>query len=127
MVGHRALDFAGAAHRVGDAGEFCQHAVAGGLDDSAVMLADLRIDNFDEMRLEALVGAFLIRAHQARIPHDIGGEDRGETAGGSRVTIVRAALTPRAEFNLIRAERTNFMRRRSGFSRGGDAAAECNS
>src|SRR5437868_11332978 len=32
-VDHRALDFAGAAHRVDHAGEFRQHAVAGGLDD----------------------------------------------------------------------------------------------
>jgi hypothetical protein len=51
-VGHRALDFAGAAHRVDHAGEFRQHAVAGGLDDAAVILADLRIYKFDEMRLE---------------------------------------------------------------------------
>ena len=48
-VGHRALDFAGTAHRVDDAGEFRQHAVAGGLDDPAVMLADLRIDQFAQM------------------------------------------------------------------------------
>jgi hypothetical protein len=45
-VGHRALNFAGAAHRVDHAGEFRQHAVAGGLDDPAMMLADLRIDQF---------------------------------------------------------------------------------
>ena len=64
-VGHPALHLAGAAHRVDDAGEFHQHAVAGGLDDSAVMLADLRIDQFAQMRLEAFVRAFLIGAHQA--------------------------------------------------------------
>jgi hypothetical protein len=45
-VGHPALNFAGAAHRIDDAGEFRQHAVAGGLDDPAMMLADLRIDQF---------------------------------------------------------------------------------
>ena len=45
------------------------------------MLADLRIDELDEMRLEAFVRAFLIGTHQARIAHHIGGEDRGETAG----------------------------------------------
>jgi hypothetical protein len=32
------------------------------------MLADLRIDQFDEMRLEALVRAFLIGTHQVRLP-----------------------------------------------------------
>ena len=45
-VGHRALNLAGAAHRIDYAGEFRQHAVAGGLDDPAMMLADLRIDQF---------------------------------------------------------------------------------
>jgi hypothetical protein len=47
--------------RVDHAGEFRQHAVPGGLDDPAMMLADFRMDQFDEMRLEALVRAFLIR------------------------------------------------------------------
>ena len=45
------------------------------------MLADLRIKEFDEMRLEALVRPFLISTHQARIARHIGGEDRGKTAG----------------------------------------------
>jgi hypothetical protein len=36
------------------------------------------------MRLEELVSAFLVGTHQARIPHHIGGEDRGETAGSGR-------------------------------------------
>jgi len=83
-IDHRALDFAGAAHRVDHARKFREHAVAGCLDDPAVMLADLRIDQFDEMRLEAFVSAFLVGAHQARITHHVGREDRGETAGGAR-------------------------------------------
>ena len=32
-------------------------------------------------RLEALMRAFLVRLHQARITRDIGGKDRGKTAG----------------------------------------------
>ena len=48
------------------------------------MLADLRINEVDEMRLEALVRAFLVSAPQARLPRRIGGEDRGEAAGGGR-------------------------------------------
>ena len=62
------------------------------------MLTDLRIDHFVQMRLEAFVRAFLIRAHQARIPHHIGGEDRGETAGGGR-----GGHCSGPEFNLLRA------------------------
>jgi len=80
---HRALDFAGAAHRVDDAGEFRQHAVTGVLDDAAVMLADLRLDQFAQMRLEVLVRAFLVSAHKPRVAHHVSGEDCGETARGS--------------------------------------------
>ena len=58
------------------------------------MLADLGIDQFAQMRLEAFVRAFLIGAHQARIAHHIRGEDRGKTTGGSRSGIAQAALTP---------------------------------
>src|SRR5438270_13272470 len=50
-VGHRALNFGGAAHRVDHAGEFRQHPVTGGLDDPTPMLADLRIDHLAQMRL----------------------------------------------------------------------------
>jgi len=49
-----------------------------------VILADLRIDHFAQMRLEAFVRAFLIGAHQARIAHHIGGENRGQSTGGGR-------------------------------------------
>ena len=75
-VEHPALHLGDAAHSIDDAGEFREHAVAGGLDDPAMMLADLRIDEFGEMRLEAFVRAFLVRLHQARIAHHIGGEYR---------------------------------------------------
>jgi hypothetical protein len=47
---------------------FRQHAIANGLDDPAVMLLDLRIEQCDEMRLDAFVGSFLIRTHQASPP-----------------------------------------------------------
>ena len=46
------------------------------------MLANFRFDQFAKMRLDTLVRALLILAHQARIPHHIGREDRGKTAGG---------------------------------------------
>jgi len=93
-VGHRALNFARTAHSVDHTRELRQHAVAGGLDDPPVMLADLRIDQFAQMRLEAFVRAFLIRTHQARIAHHIGGEDRGETAGGGHSSVTPALRNP---------------------------------
>src|SRR6266404_4231183 len=42
--GHPALNLDPAQHRVGDAVEFDQHAVASSLDDSAAVLGDGRID-----------------------------------------------------------------------------------
>jgi len=108
-VGHRALNFTRTAHRVDDAGEFRQHAVAGGLDDPAMMLADLRIEQLDKMRLEPLVRAFLIGTHQARIARHIGRENRGETAGGGRGGHCSGGANFWAEFNLFRAEHGNFM------------------
>jgi K+ potassium transporter len=47
-------------------------------------MAQAHSDRFAQMRLEAFVRAFLIGTHQARIAHHMGGEDRGETAGGGR-------------------------------------------
>jgi hypothetical protein len=81
--GHRLLHFDRAAHRIDDAGKFHQQAVASGLDDAAPVLGDLGINKLAAQRLEPFERAFLVRTHQARIPRHIGGEDRGETAGGS--------------------------------------------
>ena len=43
-LGHRPLHLDRAAHRIDDARELDQQAVAGGLDDAAAVLGDLRID-----------------------------------------------------------------------------------
>jgi hypothetical protein len=40
-------------HRIDDARKFDKHAVAGGLDDAAVMLADLRIEEVAAKCFEA--------------------------------------------------------------------------
>jgi hypothetical protein len=47
--------------------------VPGGLDDAAMVLNDLRFDQLAAVGLETGERAFLIRAHQARVPGDIGG------------------------------------------------------
>src|SRR5437868_2924156 len=60
------------------------------------------------MRLDALVRAFLIGAHQARIAHHIGGEDRGKTAGGGRSGHCSGGDNFRTELNLLRAARRQF-------------------
>jgi len=55
------------------------------------MFGDFRIDEFAAQRFEAFERAFLVRPHQPRIPRDIGGEDRGETAGLAHVVASPAA------------------------------------
>ena len=80
-LGHRLLHLDRAAHRIDDAGELDQQAVAGGLDDAAVVLGDLRVDQLAAERFEPFERAFLVRPHQPRIARHIGGEDRGEAAG----------------------------------------------
>ena len=46
-AGHSALDLDRALDRVGNALELDQHAVAGGLDDPAVVLGDRRVDQLE--------------------------------------------------------------------------------
>jgi hypothetical protein len=93
-LGHRLLHRDRAAHRIDDARKLHQHAVAGSLDDAAVMLRDLRIEKLAAQRFEAFERAFLVSPHQPRIPRHIGGEDRGETAGLAHVSSPAARRRP---------------------------------
>src|SRR5262249_22275094 len=63
-----------------NAGELGEEPVAGGLDDAAMVLGDLRINELTAHRLKAFECAFLVRPHQPRIPRHIGGENRREPA-----------------------------------------------
>jgi hypothetical protein len=67
-LGYRLLDLDCAAHRIDDAGKFDQQAVAGGLDDAALVFGDFRIEELAAQRLEALVRGFLIRPSAANTP-----------------------------------------------------------
>jgi hypothetical protein len=49
-------------------------------DHSAPVLGDLRVDQFGEMSLQALVCTFFIRAHQARIAGNIDRQDRRQSS-----------------------------------------------
>jgi hypothetical protein len=77
---HHLLHLDRTADRVDDPGKFHQHAVAGGLDDAAVVLGDFRIEELAAQGFEAFVRALLIGAHQSRIAGDIGGENCSEAA-----------------------------------------------
>ena len=75
------MHLGGAADRIDNREKLREQAVAGGFDDPALMLGDLRVEQLPAMRLQAFERAFLVGPHQARIARHIGGEDRGETAG----------------------------------------------
>jgi hypothetical protein len=69
--------FDGTDHRA----EFDQDPVAGRVDDPPAMFGNKRV-GCHTMLAKRLRRACLVLAHQQRIASDIGGEDRGKTAGG---------------------------------------------
>ena len=88
-LGHLALHLDGALDRIHDAHELSEEAVAGGLNDPATMLSDLRLDQLADMRLDPFVRAFLICSHQPGIAGHVGGEDCGKAADGSHLSFGR--------------------------------------
>jgi hypothetical protein len=79
---HCGLHFGGTAQGVDDAGEFHQQTIAHCLDDPAVMLGNSGIRQLGPDRRKPSEGSTLVGADQPRIPHHVGGEDRGKAAGG---------------------------------------------
>jgi hypothetical protein len=59
------------AHGINDAGEFDQYPVAGGFDDTAMILGDVRVAEFTPDRPQRGESSLLISLHQSRIPRDI--------------------------------------------------------
>ena len=78
---HRPLDFNGAVHRVDDAAELDNCAVAGALDDAAVVHGDGRIDQVAAKRPKPRQNPILVGAGKPRIADDVGHQDRGQFSG----------------------------------------------
>ena len=76
-LGHSTLHSDRADHRLNDAGELDQDAIAGQFDDPAMLCCDLGLDQFRLVLLKALQGADIISPHQAAVADDVGGEDGG--------------------------------------------------
>ena len=70
-----------AAHGVDDAAELDERAVAGALDDAAVMHGDGRVDEVAAQRPKPRERALLVRAREPAVADHVGGEDGGELAG----------------------------------------------
>src|SRR5262249_8964766 len=74
--GHLALHLDRAADRVDDAHEFDQEAVAHGSDDAAAVLLDLRVGQCAAQHPQPFESALFVLAHQSRVAHHIGCQDR---------------------------------------------------
>jgi hypothetical protein len=68
-----------ALHRINDAGELGQYAVAGSAEDPSFVVGDQRVTNL-AIGTEGSQRGDLVRSHQPAIPLDIGGQDSGELA-----------------------------------------------
>ena len=74
-VGHRGLDRDGAFDGVDHARELDQQAIAGGLDDMAVVVGDLRVDQLATMRLLAHDRVLFVEFHKPGEADHVGGEN----------------------------------------------------
>ena len=81
---HGALNLDGAVHRLDDARELGQQAVAHELDDAALALRDLGLHQLLAERLQALQRPGLVLAHEAGIADHVGGEYGGESTFQAR-------------------------------------------
>ncbi len=77
---HRALNGGGAADGGDHALELGQEAVAGGLDQAALMRGDHGLEHRAAMRVERAQRADLVAAHEPAIAHHVGHHDGGEPA-----------------------------------------------
>ena len=75
---HRPLEFNRAVHRVDDAAEFDDAAVARALDDAAVMHCDGRVEQVAAKGPKAGEDSILVRTRKPRVADNVGHQDRHE-------------------------------------------------
>ena len=78
---HGVLHFERAAHRVDDAAELDDAAVAGALDDAAVVHGDCGIDQIAAQRAQSRQGSIFVRAGQPAITDHIRDQNRRNLPG----------------------------------------------
>ena len=77
---HAVLHLDRAAHRVDDAAELDEAAVAGALDDAPMMRGDGRIDQIAAQRPQPRQGSLLVGPGEPAVADDIGDQDRSDLA-----------------------------------------------
>ena len=78
---HAVLHLDGAAHGVDHAAELDEDAVAGALDDAAVMRGDGRIDQIAAQPPEPRQRAILVRAREPAVADHVRDQDRSDLPG----------------------------------------------
>src|SRR6516225_6350489 len=93
---HRPLDFDAAIHRIDDAAEFNDAAVAGALDDAAVMHRDGWVDQVASERTQPRQNPVLVGSGKPGVADDIGHQDRGQFPGlahGANAEVARSPVS----------------------------------
>ena len=102
----RVLHFDRAAHRVDHAAELDDAAVAGALDDAAVMDGDCRIDQIAAQRAQSRQSPIFVRAGEPAVADDIRDQNRRNLPGlAHRAPRTRCTITQR----LISRERPQWV------------------
>ena len=98
---HRSLDFNGAVHRVDDAAELDDCAIAGALDDAPMVHGDGRVDQVAAERPQPRQNPVLVGSGEPRIADHVGHQDRGQFSG-----LAHGATPPRPcqPFRVVRAK-----------------------
>ena len=108
---HGVLNLDRAAHRVDDAAELDDAAVAGALDDAPMVHRDGRIDQIAAQRPEPRQDAILVRAREPAVADHIGDENRRDfsrfrhAATSGVVSITHAMPPARLSIECDRVER----------------------
>ena len=84
---HGVLQFDGAADRIDGAAEFGDAAVAGALDDPAVMDGDRWVDQVAAKGSEPSEDAIFVRAGKPAVADDVGHHNRDELAAFAHLTL----------------------------------------
>jgi hypothetical protein len=85
---HGALDFDRAAHRIDHATELDDQAVAGALDEAAVVDGDGGVNQIAAQQPKPRKRSLLVDAGEPAVANDIGDQDRGEL----RVSLIAPLL-----------------------------------
>ena len=94
---HAVLQLDGAAHRLDHAAELGQRAIAGALDDAAIVHGDRRVDQIAPERAQPRQDAILVGAGEPRVADDVGHQNCRQLAHfGHR----RPSAGPRKQYRV---------------------------